>query len=75
MKILAIEKEIAGTTPQNFQPHLKAEVQKVWELQQQNIIREIYFRADRSSAVLNLECDIVNEAENILNTLPLVQAD
>ncbi len=75
MKILAIEKEIAGTIPEDFHPHLKAEAQKVWELQQQNIIREIYFRADRSSAVLILECDSVEEAEKILKTLPLVQAN
>jgi muconolactone delta-isomerase len=74
MKILAIEKEIAGTTSQDFQPHLKVEAKKVWELQQQNIIREIYFRADRSSAVLILECNNVDEAEKIIQTLPLVQA-
>ena len=75
MKILAIEKEISGTTPEDFQPHLKVEVQKVWELQQQDIIREIYFRADRSCAVLMLECDSIVEAEKILQRLPLVQAN
>jgi len=75
MKILAIEKEIAGTTFEDFQPHLKAEAQKVWELQQQNIIREIYFRADHSSAILMLECDNFDEAEKIVQTLPLVQAN
>ena len=75
MKILAIEKEVSATTSKDFQPHLKAEAQKVWELQQQNIIREIYFRADLSSAVLILECDYVDDAEKILQTLPLVQAN
>ena len=75
MKILAIEKEVEATTPENFQFHLKAEAQKVWELQQQNNIRDIYFRADRSSAMLILECDSVDEAENILQTLPMVQAN
>jgi len=75
MKILALEKELAGTTPEGFQSHLKAETQKIWELQQQNVIREIYFRADRSSAVLILECDSIAEAEKILQTLPLVQAN
>jgi len=38
MKILALEKELAGTTPEGFQSHLKAETQKIWELQQQNVI-------------------------------------
>jgi len=75
MKILALEKEVIGTTTEDFQPHLKAEAQKVWELQQQNIIREIYFRADRSSVVLVLECDSVDETKKILKTLLLVQAN
>lgn len=75
MKILAIEKEIAGATPEDFQPHLKAEAHKVWELQQQDIIREIYFRADCSSAVLILECAGIVAAEKILQTLPLAQAN
>jgi DNA topoisomerase VI subunit B len=75
MKILAIEKEIAGTASEDFQPHLKAEAQKVWELQQQNIIREIHFRADQSSAVLILQCENVEEAEKILKTLLLVHAN
>jgi len=44
-------------------------------LQQQDIIREIYFRADRSCAVLMLECDSIVEAEKILQRLPLVQAN
>jgi len=75
MKILAIEKEVAGTTPADFQPHLKAEAQKVWELLQQNFIREIYFRADRTNAVLMVESDSVETAARVLQTLPLVQAN
>ncbi len=75
MKILAIEHEVQGITSEDFQFQLKAEAQKVWELHQKNVIREIYFRADRSSAVLILECNSVEEAQNILQTLPLVQAD
>jgi hypothetical protein len=65
MKILAIEKEIEGATSEDFQPYLKAEAQKVWELQQQNIIREIYFGVDRSCAVLILECNSVDGPETI----------
>ena len=75
MKILAIEKEIEGTTVEDFLPYLKAEAQKVWELQQQNIIREIYFQANRSNAVPILECANVDEAEKVLKMLPLVQAN
>lgn len=73
MKILAIEKEMPGLTNIDFKPHLEAEAQWVWELQQSGIIREIYFRQDRGSAVLVLECKNASEAEAILSTLPLAQ--
>ncbi len=75
MKILAIEKEVEGKTSEDFQPHLKAEALNVWELHQKNVIREMYFRADRSSAVLILECDRLEDAQKILQTLPLARAN
>jgi hypothetical protein len=37
------------------------------------VIRELYFRADRSAAVLILECATVDEAKAALATLPLVR--
>ena len=55
-------------------PHLKAEAARVWELYQSGKLREIYFRGDRSEAVLILECAIVEEAELLLASLLLVQA-
>ena len=73
MKILAIEKESENTKPQDFKPFLKAEAKRVWELYQQNIIREMYFRQDISRAVLILECENVEEAQKVLKTLPLVR--
>jgi len=45
----------------------------VWELYQSGVLRELYFRQDKDSAVLILECTDINEAEEILNTLPLVK--
>jgi len=74
MKILALEIEVDRVKPEQFQPYLKAEAQSVWELYQSGLIRELYFRADRSAAVLMLECVDVNEAEQALRSLPLVQA-
>jgi hypothetical protein len=73
MKILAIEKEIPGIAPEDFNPHLRAEALKIWELNQAGILREIYFRQDRSDAVLVLECNSAAEAVEILNMLPLVR--
>ena len=47
----------------------------MWELYQAGVIREAYFRADQSSAVLVLECSDAQEASQILKTLPLVKED
>ena len=69
-----MEIETESVKPQEYTPHLKAEAKHVWELYQSGTIRELYFRADRSTAVLMLECLDVSEAQQILTSLPLVQA-
>jgi hypothetical protein len=74
MKLIAIEHEVPGKTAADFAPRLRAEAQRVWELSQAGLIRESYFRADRDEAVLVLECAGVEEAEEVLGSLPLVQA-
>jgi hypothetical protein len=74
MKILAMEVETRGVKPEQFAPHLKAEARHVWELYRSGVIRELYFRADRSEAVLILECEDAREAGRTLESLPLVQA-
>jgi len=73
MKIIAIEQELPGKSANDFQPFLQAEALKVWELVQAGIIREIYFRDDKPSAVLILECEDADQARKVLSTLPLVQ--
>jgi hypothetical protein len=74
MKILALEQETPGTKPGQFAPYLKAEAARVWELYKNGQVREMYFHQDRKDAVLVLECADVNEARQLLGTLPLVQA-
>lgn len=73
MKILAIEIEVPGVTEEDFKPHLQAEAARVWELYQSEVLREIYFRQDWPGAVLILECADAAEANEVLNSLPLVQ--
>jgi hypothetical protein len=73
MKILAIENEYEEKSSDDFKPYLKDEAMAVWELYKKNIIREIYFRNDKTSAVLMLECESVEEAEKNLVELPLVK--
>ncbi|HEY4720518.1 MAG TPA: muconolactone Delta-isomerase family protein [Anaerolineae bacterium] len=73
MKILALEQDVAGFRAEDFKPHLKAESARVWELYQAGVLRELYFRANRHSAVLILECATMEEAATVLSTLPLVE--
>ncbi len=73
MKILAIEKEIPGTTSEHFAPHLKDEAVHVYDLYKNGIIREIYFQKNISSAVLIMECKDAKEAKTYLNEFPLVK--
>lgn len=73
MKILAIERDVEGVPGDAFTASLKkAEAARVWELYQGDVVRELYFRQDQSSAVLVLECASVEEAGRILASLPLV---
>jgi hypothetical protein len=74
MRILALEKEMANSAAEEFQPYLQAEAARVYELYQADVIREIYFHQAQHTAILMLECAGVDEAQQVLSTLPLVQA-
>ena len=73
MQFLALEQDIPGIQADDFQPVLKAEARRVWQLQQDGVLREMYFRGDTKNAVLMLECSDVDEAKAALSTLPLVE--
>jgi muconolactone delta-isomerase len=73
MKILSLEHELPNATAEEFQQHSRAEGLRAWELHQQGIVRELYFRADRNEAVLVLECADAEAARQALATLPLVE--
>ena len=73
MKFLALEVESPNLVSSDFEPYLRGEAKHVWELQQQGIIREAYFRADRHTAVLVLECDDLAQARDITASFPLVR--
>ena len=74
MKIIALERELPGASPESFQAYAREEARTAWELHQAGLIRELYFRADQSTAVLVLECVSIDEAGKILAGLPLVRA-
>jgi muconolactone delta-isomerase len=73
MKILALEHELPGAATEAFERYRVEEAHKAWDLYQAGVFRELYFRADRNEAILILECASVEEAREILSTLPFVQ--
>lgn len=73
MKILAIETELKKLNSNSDKEILKDEAREVLDLQQKEILREIYFD-EKHCAVLILECDNKTEAEEILSELPLVKS-
>jgi len=74
MKILALEKENPNAKPEDFMKYAKAEARRAWELHQVGVIRELYFQQDKMDAVLILECGSVKDAQEALDSLPLVKA-
>jgi len=72
MKILAIETELKKLNAESEKIILKLEALVVLDLQQKDILREIYFD-ENHCAVLILECNDKTEADKILSDLPLVK--
>ncbi len=74
MKILVVPKLRPGASVEELQPHVKAEIQAVWDLYTQGICREFYTRADQpGGAILMVESPTVEAAKAALATLPLVE--
>jgi len=73
MKIIAISSRREGVTPEKAHEFQKQEARRVWELYTENKLREIYFRKDRPGGVLVLECDSVDQAREMLGSLPMVK--
>ncbi len=73
MKILVLPKRRDGVPIEKMQPHFTAEVQAVWDLYAQGVIRELYTRADQpGAAILFIEAPSIEEARKTLSKLPLV---
>ena len=73
MKIIAIEKDMPGSTPEEFKEFSENEALEAWKLYQEGFIREMYFKAGKSSAVLILESNDLIEANIMLKRLPFVK--
>jgi hypothetical protein len=74
MKVLALGRDTAPADDPRFAEVRPAEARRAWELYQADVIREIYFRADRPNGVLVLEVPDLAVAREVIDSLPLVAA-
>ncbi len=74
MKVLALGHDTAPADDPRFPELRPAEARRAWDLYQQGLIREIYFRADRPNGVLVLEVPDLAAARAVVDSLPLVAA-
>lgn len=73
MKILAIDKVLPEATPEKLGAIFMDEVKQIVKMHLADVVREVYFRQDRSGIVLMLECPSLDEARGMIDTLPLVK--
>jgi muconolactone delta-isomerase len=74
MKILVMPKPIEGVSREELQKHAPAEIQAVWELYKQGIVREFYTRANEAGrVVLVFESASEEAAKEALASLPFAQ--
>jgi hypothetical protein len=74
MRILALESASPASSPQAFAALAREEAAALWALVQSGVVRDTWFRSDRTDAVLLLECQDLEEARTHLATLPMVRA-
>ena len=74
MKILVLARRDDRVPTEAMQPHFQAEVQAIWDLYTQGIVREMYTRADQpGAAILMVEGETIQAARHALAKLPLVE--
>ena len=55
MKVLALGRDVVAQDDPRFAELRPAEARRAWDLYQADVLREIYFRADRPNGVLVFE--------------------
>ena len=61
------------TTPEQAEPYIKPEAEKVWEYYTTDVVRSIHYIADMSGAVLMLEADNLEAAKGIVAQFPMAK--
>jgi len=74
MKIIVLAQRNPTVSLDQMRPHFEEEVQAVWDLYTQGVVREFYTRADEGGpAILTVESESVETARKALESLPLVE--
>ncbi len=74
MKILVLAKRHGEVSLEQIRPFIKPELEAVWGLYTQGVIREFYTRADNGGpAILSVEAETVEAAQKSLASLPMVE--
>ena len=74
MKVLALGRDLVAQDDPRFAELRPAEARTVWGLLQRDVLREVYYRADRANGVLMFEVPDVDAARAAVDSLPLVAA-
>lgn len=74
MKIIAIDKVQPDATPEKVKENFMKEVNHTVKMYLADVVREMYFRQDRSGTVLVLEAPSVEDARSLIDKMPMVQA-
>lgn len=74
MKVLALGHDVVAQDDPRFAELRPAEARRVWDLYQAEVLREVYFRADRPNGVLMFEVPDMAAARAAVDSLPLVAA-
>jgi hypothetical protein len=73
MQILVITQDAPGAGWEGKDEILRDEARHVWALQQQGVIRSIWFTDPGRDAVILMECESIQAARKIVDDFPLVR--
>jgi|GEM_PF-6715989 len=74
MKIIASLTGTANASPTDYGSYQSAEATRVWDLYTNGVLKEIYLRTETIGAVIVLECASHADAEEAIQSLPMVKA-
>lgn len=74
MRFIATSKDTNSADWYGKEEILRNEALRIWNLQQEEIVRDIWFTQPGNDAILVLECDNLETAQALVADFPLVKA-